>query len=79
MENKCDKLADKMETLRRELSGVSDILKVILDGACEEDTTLERVVNAVFAVDNYLDILVKRMEKEIWKMYGAKGEGLLEG
>lgn len=66
----------EMETLRHELSGVGDLLKVMLDGAREEDTTLERVVNAAFAVDSYLDILVDRMDQEIWKMHEARAGSL---
>lgn len=65
MEKEFMEFIGEMEGIRYNISGVGDILKVMLDGAREDDTTLERVVNAGFAVDNYLDILVDRMDKAI--------------
>lgn len=74
MEKEYQEFIKEMETLFRDFTGVGSILTAMLDGADAGETTLEHMVNASFALNDYLSGLLDRMDRAIL-MLGEEPRG----
>mgnify|MGYP000013540214 FL=1 len=68
METQYQEFFKEMETLFRNFTGVGSILTAMLDGADAGETTLEHMVNASFALNDYLSSLLDRMDRAILRL-----------